>query len=297
MATVGVPHDGSSRARSSTRSSPCGLQGEEERVGLRIDLDDDEAVPDNRRARGPPLVGRNVVHAHVHAPEIDLPEQRAVDIVRVHALRAERRHDDAAVGGRRLLAYVDFMCRLSMGMPSNATRSQAAVPAVERVEHPFLARPVRGRIAVAVQTGLERRVRIGADGSRDENAIAPDDRTRVREAGNRGPPEDVLPLGGIPVIGQVLPRRRRTPAARGTTASCPRPVQRRAAPGPHRDRCERACAARSRAPRPPGAIRSCPLSSAAACTGLRRRSSSGACLRPGTCSARAARTPAARPAC
>ena len=76
------------------------------------------------------------------------------------------------------------MWRLLPGSPSDATRSQRNLPGalVDRVEHPLVPRPIVGCIAVAVETGLERRVRSAADGARHEDAIAPDDRARVREA-------------------------------------------------------------------------------------------------------------------
>ena len=91
VATVGVPHDGSSsRSVFQTDATGGGVERHEERVRLRVALQDHEIVPDDRRARGAPLEGRDVVGADVEAAEIGLPQQRAVDVVGVDALRAER---------------------------------------------------------------------------------------------------------------------------------------------------------------------------------------------------------------
>ena len=117
------------------------------------------------------------------------------------------------------------MWRLSSGSPSCATRSHAILPGplVDRVDHPALARSIVGRVAVAVQAGPERRVRLAADRARDEDPVAPDDRARMREARDRRAPEDVLALRAVPAIGQVLSvGDAGRAAARGTTASCPR---------------------------------------------------------------------------
>src|SRR4029453_7431854 len=69
---------------------------------------------------------------------------------------------------------------------------------IERVHHPALRRSVVRGIAVAVQPGLEGRRSTAADGARHEDALAPDDRTRVTQAWNPGAPEDVLAARAVP---------------------------------------------------------------------------------------------------
>ena len=93
---------------------------------------------------------------------------------------------------------------------------------VEREQRPPLRRAIGRRIAVAVESGPERRLRIAADGARHEDAIAPHDRARVREAGDRRPPAHVLARLRVPGVRQVLAvRHAGRLRRRGTTASCP----------------------------------------------------------------------------
>ena len=122
------------------------------------------------------------------------------------------------------------MCRLSSGSPSNATRSQTdlsgALVERDRPSTSARERSVR-RVAVAVEAAAERRLRIAADRARDEDAIAPDDRARVREARDGRPPQDVLAGRDVPAVGQILAvgdagrlhAAERRPAARGGAAA------------------------------------------------------------------------------
>ncbi len=87
--------------------------------------------------------------------------------------------------------------------------------------HPALLGEVFGRVAVAVEAGAEGGVGVAADGTRDEDFVTPDDRARMREAGERRAPEDVLTLRAVPAVGEVLPvghARRLTPAERRPVA-------------------------------------------------------------------------------
>ena len=70
-----------------------------------------------------------------------------------------------------------------------------------------MTRAIVGRVAVAVEPGLEGRVLAAADRARDEDEVAPHDRARMREAGDRRAPQDVLTGRGVPSIGKVLALR------------------------------------------------------------------------------------------
>ena len=226
VATVGVPHDGSSsRSVFQTTRPVRGVERHEERVRLRVALQDHEIVPDDRRARGAPLEGRDVVGADVEAAEIGLPQQRAVDAVGVDALRAERGDDEPAVRRRRGagVGRLDVAQLARRALEGDALPDDLSRRRVEREQRPPLRRAIGRRIAVAVESGPERRLRIAADGARHEHAIAPHDRARVREAGDRRPPAHVLARLRVPGVRQLLAVRHtgrlgaaeRRPAARG----------------------------------------------------------------------------------
>ena len=118
----------------------------------------------------------------------------AVHVVGVHALRSEPRDDDAAVGGGRRARVRGLDVPLVRAARPRARRAptRSCRSACRSRRSSSAAAIDRPSIAVAVEAGLERRVRIAADGARHEDAIAPDDRARVREPGNRRAPEDVL---------------------------------------------------------------------------------------------------------
>ena len=188
------------------RFSRLGIQREQERVGLCVALHDHQAIPDNRRAGGPPLVRRDVVGAHVDTAKIDGPAQAAVEVVGMDPLRSEPCDDDAAIGGGGAARIggldVPLVAWFSLGrrsLPADLSRAL-----VDRVQHPAMRRSIVRGIAVAVEAGLERGVRAAADGARHEEHVAPDDRAGVRKPGNRRPPQDVRAGGRAPVVRQVL---------------------------------------------------------------------------------------------
>jgi hypothetical protein len=124
----------------------------------------------------------------------------------MNALRSEPRDDDASVGGGRCTCVrgfdVTLVARLALRRDSLPADLSGAL--VDRVEHPSLRRSIVGGVAVAVETGLERCVASARDRARDEDRVAPHDRARVRESGNRRFPEDVFPGRGIPRVRQIL---------------------------------------------------------------------------------------------
>ena len=171
---------------------------------------------------GPHSVRRNVVRAHVHSSQIDRPQLIAVHVVGVNTLRSKPGDHDAPIRHRRRarIGGLDMppVARLFLGR--DALPGHSACGLVDRVEHPLVAGSIVRRITVAVQAGLERGVALAADRARHEDAIAPDDRAGVREAGNRRTPADAFVRGGVPCLGQVLPIRdtRRIRAAEGRPA-------------------------------------------------------------------------------
>ena len=79
---------------------------------------------------------------------------------------------------------------------------------------------VLDRLDIAVQTDLETRIGLAADGRRDEYRVPPDDGTRESEARDRRLPDHVRAVGDIP-------RRRERKAfgdARGGNSAELRPV-------------------------------------------------------------------------
>ena len=98
------------------------------------------------------------------------------------------------------------MCRL---FPRRTLRG-GALPAdgagllVDRVEHPAMLGAIVGRVAVAVETGLECRILPAAHRGGDEDHVAPDNRARVGETGQRRAPQHVLAGRRIPGVRQVL---------------------------------------------------------------------------------------------
>jgi hypothetical protein len=195
LVALGLPHDSPVAASSASRNESACVST------WRMTF-----VPDDRRAGRPPFERRDVVGAHVHAAEIHLPQPAAVHVVCVHALRAEPGDDDPAVGRRGRAGVGGLDVALLAGLPfeGDALPEDLARALVERVEHPLVGRAIVRGVAVAVEAGLEGRVR-AADGRRDEHAVAPHDGARVREARDRRAPEDVGARRPVPRVRQLLP--------------------------------------------------------------------------------------------
>ena len=124
------------------------------------------------------------------------------------------------------------MCRCRAARPRTRRAPRGSCPwrlssanSVQRC-----ARSIVGRVAVAVQPGPERRLRIAADGAGHEHAIAPHDRARVREARDRRAPAARVRRLRVPGVGQLL-------AVRDTRRL--RAAERRPAAGRGRERLRR----------------------------------------------------------
>src|SRR6266571_1096086 len=75
---------------------------------------------------------------------------------------------------------------------------------VDRIDHPTVERAIFGRITIAVQTGTEGCFWITADGTGYEDAVSPNDWTRMSEPGNRRAPENVFTCLRVPTVREIL---------------------------------------------------------------------------------------------
>ena len=191
-----------------------------ERFVLRVALHDDEILVDDRRAGRAPFVLGQIVGAGIEHAEILLPRAPALHVERVEPLRSEERDDVAAVGERRGVGVGRLDVTLFLGNALVRRLGPDGLPrgALERHHDPLLRRAIFGCGAVTVEAGLERHVGAAADRARHENPVPPDDRTRMREPGDRDLPPDVAAADAAPRVGQFLPvghTRRRRPTKPG----------------------------------------------------------------------------------
>ena len=156
------------------------------------------------------------------------------DVVRVDALRSEPRDDDASVGGRRGagVGRLDVTLARAARLRGRRAPTRSCRCACRSRRASSVARERSSDASPSpYRPGLNVAFGIAADGAGHEDPVAPDDRARVREAGNRRAPQDVLALGAVPAIGKILSvgdaRRLRR---RGTTASCRPPAPPRESP-------------------------------------------------------------------
>ena len=98
------------------------------------------------------------------------------------------------------------MWRFSFGTPSYAVSVHTVLPVARSsaITTHLLRRAVLGGRAVAVEARLERDVGAAADRARHEDPVAPDDRARVRQAGDGDLPADVRAADAVPRVGQTL---------------------------------------------------------------------------------------------
>ncbi len=182
------------------------LQREQERIRLRIDLENDEVAPDDRRAGRSPLDRRDVVGAQIEPAQIHLPAQRPVDVVRDHALRPEPRDDHPAVGRRRgaSVSVLDVALVQRLALARHPFPDRLAGPLVDGHHHEAVARPIGRRVSVAIEPLAEACFRVAADRRRHEQPVAPDHRARMGEPRDPDAPQDVRAGGGVPAVRQVL---------------------------------------------------------------------------------------------
>ena len=169
-----------------------------------VGLDQHQVLVDHGRAGELPLRVRRHVVGRVEHAEVALPERLAGHVEGVEPLGAEEREQVAAVGGERRggVRRLRVALHLRHGGQHRPLPQDLPGPLVEAVDDPAVRRVVLHRRDVAVEAGLEPRLVAVADRRRDVEAVAPDDRARVAEAGDVGLPEDVLRRGDVPFGGQ-----------------------------------------------------------------------------------------------
>src|SRR6185436_19744712 len=178
------------------------IPGGDVRTLLHISLQDDRVAIDDRRARMSPLERGIEEPSAVQRTEVDAPQLLAVEVPRdEHAGRSEHRDDVLPVcrwrGAGLTALRVPLRLRRAAGrgaLPENLARGF-----VEAVDLPFVRREIVDRFHVAVQTSAERAVAGLAQRGRDEDAVTPHDRARVRDAGDRRLPLDVLAGRDVPL--------------------------------------------------------------------------------------------------
>ena len=190
-------------------------QRDQERIVLRVHLDDHQAVPDHRRARRSPLDGRGFHAARVHAAEIHFPQRRAIDGVGVEPLGPERGDDDPAVRRRSRARVSGFHMTLvaRWSFVGGLLPDDLAACGIKRIQHPLVRRGVIRRIAAVVRAGLEGCTGAAADRACHEQSIAPDDRTRVASPGMFVRHRMFSPFSAFQLSGNCCPSA--TPAACG----------------------------------------------------------------------------------
>src|SRR5262249_12697055 len=177
------------------------VERRDEGVALDVALHDHEILVDDRRAADAPLVIGIEEPAGVEHAEILLPQELSVEVVRIQPLRTERHDHLLAVGDRcrRRLARFRMPLRLRDAFVGDFVPDDLSARFVDRDEMPGVLRGVADRFDVAVEARPDALRGIAADGGRDEHAIAPDDWTRHRDAGDRRLPCDVLAGGRVPL--------------------------------------------------------------------------------------------------
>src|SRR5262249_6337733 len=129
-----------------------------------------------------------------------LPEELAIAVVAVKAFRAERGEDMAAVGRRRRVGVAALRVAFDLGH-ARAGRlfpDDLAAALVYTVDPPGVLRRFLDRIDVTVQARFEIGLAVAADRRGDVNAVFPDDRAGVAEAGDWRLPADVEVLLHVP---------------------------------------------------------------------------------------------------
>ena len=154
----------------------------------------------------PHSVLREIVGARVEHAEILLPGGTAVHGESVEALRSKEGHDVAPVGewSRVRVGRLDVSFLLRHTLVGRLGPDGFSGEPVERHHHPSLRRAILRRGACAVEPRLEGRIGAAADRRRDEDAIAPDDRARMRETRDGDFPFDVRAADSVPGAGQIL---------------------------------------------------------------------------------------------
>ena len=174
----------------------------------------------------PHSVLREIVGARIEHAEILLPGATPVHVESVQALRSKEGHDVSPVSewSRVRVGRLDVSLLLRHTLVGRLGPDGFSGEPVERHHYPFLRRTILRRSACAVEPRLERRIGAAADCRRNKNAIAPDDRARMRETRDRDFPFDVRAADSVPGARQILavrhPRCRRAAETRPGGGCC-----------------------------------------------------------------------------
>ena len=139
--------------------------------------------------------------AGVHGAEIFFPGEFAgVGVEAEKAFGGENGDDETAVGGGSGVGVGGFGVAFDAGdgFVAEFVEENLSGGAIEGEEAPFVFGLVVGGGDVAVEADFEIGFGAGADGGYDVNAIAPDDRRGVGEAGDGGFPEDIFVTFDVP---------------------------------------------------------------------------------------------------
>src|SRR5688572_14523655 len=125
---------------------------------MRIHLQDDEVVPDDRRTGGAPLPRRQVVRTEVDLSVVHLPAEVARDIVRKQAHRPERCDHHTTVRGRSSARVGGLNVSFVHGRTfhGDLVPPDSAGLLVDGREFPRMPRTILRGITIAVEPWLER---------------------------------------------------------------------------------------------------------------------------------------------
>src|SRR5206468_3140787 len=131
----------------------------------------------------------------------------AREIVTVEAFGAKTCDHAPAVGCRCAvgLAPLEMALKLRYPVKSRSLPKDLAVVFVHAINLPGVRREVIDRSDVSIVAGPHLGIGLAANCGRDEDAIAPDDRARMTQAGDRRLPADVDAFGCVPGSWRLLP--------------------------------------------------------------------------------------------
>lgn len=166
-----------------------------------VALNDDFAVVEDRRTGEAPLESVVVVRAGVHFAEVLVPLQIAVHVEAEETFGAEDGDNSFAICSRRRIAVGRFGVAFDAGngFEFEFIPYRLAAVFIEAEQTPLVPLFFVIGFARAVDANLEIGFAAGFDGSRDIDAVLPDDWAGVPEAGNSFLPANVFAGFYIPI--------------------------------------------------------------------------------------------------
>src|SRR5262249_7972044 len=140
-------------------------------------------------------------------PQVALPQELALEVITIEPFGAETGNDSPSVRRRRTVGLAAFEMPFELGHALKRGLFPKDLPAVLVDAENFPG--VRGKVVHRRNIPIEARPHFGiglaADCRRNEDAITPDDRTRMTQAGNRRLPSYVDRFGSVPCSRWLLP--------------------------------------------------------------------------------------------